>query len=180
MKTGGTGGANTKTGLAFEGKTDILTFLSKQQDYSVAGNIVYYQGTEVARTYKKYAFYEFLKEHDIDWTKIISKRLLPDDAIFVIIKNTLYIIEVKFQKVAGSVDEKLQTCDFKKKQYQKLLAPLNIDIEYIYILSDWFRKPEYRDVLNYIHSVNCFYYFEYLPLEKIGLPVPNQNQIKEK
>ena len=176
MKTGGIGGANTKTGLAFEGKTDILTFLSKQKNYTVDGNIIYYNGKEVARTYKKYAFYKLLEEKNIDWKKIISKRLLPDDAIFVIIKNTLYIIEVKFQKVAGSVDEKLQTCDFKKKQYQKLLAPLNIDVEYIYILSDWFRKPEYRDVLNYIHSVNCFYYFEYLPLEKIGLPVPNQNK----
>lgn len=173
MKTGGIGGANTKTGLAFEGKTDILTFLSKQKDYQVKGNIVYFQGHEVARTYKKFAFYKFLEKNGINWKNIISKRLLPDDSIFVIIKNTLYIIEVKFQQVAGSVDEKLQTCDFKKKQYQKLLAQLNIDVEYIYILSNWFRKPEYKDVLNYIHSVKCFYYFEYLPLEKIGLPVPN-------
>lgn len=172
MKTGGVGGANTKTGLAFEGKTDILTFLSKQKDYKVEGNIVFFKGKEVARTYKKHAFYKFLEEKGINWKTIISKKLLPDDAIFVIIKNTLYIIEVKFQQVAGSVDEKLQTCDFKRKQYQKLLSQLNIDIEYIYILSDWFRKPEYRDVLNYIHSVHCYYYFEYLPLEKIGLPVP--------
>ena len=176
MKTGGIGGANTKTGLAFEGKTDILTFLSKQKDYQVKGNIVYFQGQEVARTYKKFAFYRFLEENSINWKDIISKRLLPDDSIFVIIKNTLYIIEVKFQQVAGSVDEKLQTCDFKKKQYQKLLAQLNIDVEYIYILSNWFRKPEYKDVLNYIHSVKCFYYFEYLPLEKIGLPVPNSEE----
>ncbi|MGN1058409.1 MAG: PD-(D/E)XK nuclease superfamily protein [Candidatus Avelusimicrobium sp.] len=172
MKTGGVGGANTKTGLAFEGKTDILTFLSKQKDYKVEGNIVFFKGKEVAQTYKKHAFYKFLEEKGIDWKTIISKKLLPDDAIFVIIKNTLYIIEVKFQQVAGSVDEKLQTCDFKRKQYQKLLSQLNIDVEYIYILSDWFRKPEYRDVLNYIHSVHCYYYFEYLPLEKIGLPVP--------
>ena len=56
--------------------------------------------------------------------EIISKKLLPDDCIFVIINNTLFIIECKFQQVAGSVDEKLQTCDFKKKQYQKLLAKL--------------------------------------------------------
>lgn len=172
MKTGGVGGANTKTGLAFEGKTDILTFLAKQKDYRVQGNIVFFKDEEVARTYKKHAFYKFLEEKGINWKDIISKRLLPDDSIFVIIKNTLYIIEVKFQQVAGSVDEKLQTCDFKRKQYQKLLSQLNIDVEYIYILSDWFRKPEYRDVLNYIHSVHCYYYFEYLPLEKIGLPVP--------
>lgn len=172
MKTGGIGGANTKTGLAFEGKTDILTFLSKQKNYKVQGNIVFFRGEEVARTYKKHAFYKFLEEKGINWKNIISKRLLPDDSIFVIVKNTLYIIEVKFQQVAGSVDEKLQTCDFKRKQYQKLLAQLNVEVEYIYILSDWFRKPEYRDVLDYIHSVHCSYYFEYLPLERIGLPIP--------
>lgn len=172
MKTGGIGGANTKTGLAFEGKTDILTFLSKQKNYKVQGNIVFFRGEEVARTYKKHAFYKFLEEKGINWKDIISKRLLPDDSIFVIVKNTLYIIEVKFQQVAGSVDEKLQTCDFKRKQYQKLLAQLNVEVEYIYILSDWFRKPEYRDVLDYIHSVHCSYYFEYLPLERIGLPIP--------
>ncbi len=32
MKTGGIGGANTKTSLDFESKTDILTFLSKQKN----------------------------------------------------------------------------------------------------------------------------------------------------
>jgi len=172
MKKGGLGGSNTKTGLIFEGKTDILTFLSKQKDYSVSGDIVFFKGKEIARTYKKYAFYSFLEQNGIEWKKIVSKRLLPDDSIYVIIKNTLYIIEVKFQQVAGSVDEKLQTCDFKRKQYQKLLSKLNIDVEYIYILSNWFRKPEYKDVLDYIHSVRCQYYFEYLPLEKIGLPIP--------
>lgn len=172
MKKGGIGGTNTKTGLAFEGKTDILTFLSTQKDYKVIQNVIFFKDHEVARTYKKHALYKFLAANGIDWKAIISKKILPDDAIFVIIKNTLYIIEVKFQQVAGSVDEKLQTCDFKKKQYQKLLAKLNIDVEYIYILNNWFRKHEYKDVLDYIHSVNCYYYFEYLPLEKIGLPIP--------
>lgn len=84
------------------------------------------------------------------------------------------ILEVKFKAVAGSVDEKLQTCDFKRKQYAKLMAPLNIEVEYIYILSDWFKKPEYKDVLDYIISVGCQYYFGYLPLQKLGLPVPQE------
>ncbi len=176
MKAGGIGGGNTKTGLIFEGKTDILTFLSKQEGYTIKENVVFFEGKEVARTYKKYSFYKFLEENGIIWQDLISKRLLPDDSIYVIINNTLYIIEVKFQKVAGSVDEKLQTCDFKKKQYQKLLAKLNVEVEYIYILSNWFRKPEYKDVLDYIQSVKCQYYFEYLPLQKIGLPI----KIKEK
>jgi hypothetical protein len=84
----------------------------------------------------------------------------------------MFIIECKFQQSAGSVDEKLQTCDFKRKQYQKLLSQLNMEVEYMYLLSDWFKKPEYKDVLDYIISVRCSYYFEYIPLHKFGLPVP--------
>lgn len=172
MIYGGKGGGNTKTGLAFEGKTDLAEFLNSQKGYEVKENKVLYKGELVGRIFKKYGFYDFLKELDIDWKQLISKRLLPDDSIFVIIANTLFIIECKFQQVAGSVDEKLQTCDFKRKQYQKLLSKANIEVEYIYLLSDWFRKPEYKDVLDYIHSVHCYYFFEYIPLIKLGLPVP--------
>ncbi len=176
MIKNGKGGGNTKTGLVFEGKTDLATFLSSQKGYDIVDDKVYYKKQLVARIFKKNDFYKILlKELEIDWTKVISKKLLPDDSIFVIIKNTLYIIECKFQQVAGSVDEKLQTCDFKKKQYQKLLAKANIDVEYMYLLSDWFRDPRYKDVLDYIHSVRCHYYFEYIPLYKIGLPVPEDN-----
>ena len=96
--------------------------------------------------------------------------------IFVLLNNTLFIIECKFQQVAGSVDEKLQTCDFKRKQYQKLMSHANIDVEYIYLLSEWFKNPVYKDVLDYIVSVNCSYYFEYIPLEKLGLPVPEDER----
>jgi len=83
-----------------------------------------------------------------------------------------HCIEVKTQNTTGSVDEKLQTCDFKKKQYQKLFFPLNIEVQFTYILDDWFRQPKYKDVLDYIISVGCQYYFQYIPLQKLGLPVP--------
>ncbi|MDR2413175.1 MAG: hypothetical protein LBD50_03110 [Rickettsiales bacterium] len=69
MKKDGIGGANTLTGLAFEGKTDLETFLTKHSGYS-------------------------------------------------------------------------------------------------------FKKPAYKDVLGYIISVGCSYYFEYIPLNKFNLPVP--------
>lgn len=172
MIKNGKGGGNTITGLIFEGKTDLATFLNDQEGYEVSNEVVFYNGEEIARIFKKHGFYKYLKEVGVDWTKIISKKLLPDDSIYVIANNTLFIIECKYQQVDGSVDEKLQTCDFKKKQYQKLMAPLNIDVEYIYLLSDWFKNPKYKDVLDYIISVNCHYYFEYIPLKKLGLPVP--------
>lgn len=171
----GKGGGNTKTGLIFEGKTELSVFLSCQNGYKVENGNVFFHNELVGRIFKKHSFYKFLEELKIDWKSVISKRLLPDDSIFVIVANTLFIIECKFQQVAGSVDEKLQTCDFKKKQYQKLLSRANIEVEYMYLLSDWFRKPEYKDVLDYIISVNCFYYFEYIPLSKLGLPVPEEN-----
>jgi hypothetical protein len=125
-------------------------------------------------SFKKHELYRFLEKQGINYLDYISRKILPDDAIFVLANNTLFVIEIKFQEVAGSTDEKLQTCDFKIKQYRKLLSSLNIDVEYIYILNDWFKKPEYKDVLDYIISVRgCSFYFNYLPLKKIGLPVPN-------
>lgn len=172
MISGGKGGGNTVTGLIFEGKTDLATFLNSQNGYEVLGNNVFYDGEIVGRIFKKYEFYVFLKEIGINWKVLISKQLLPDDSIFVIVNNTVYIIECKFQQVEGSVDEKLQTCDFKKKQYKKLLSKANIEVEYMYLLSDWFRHKKYKDVLDYIQSVQCHYFFEYIPLYKFGLPVP--------
>lgn len=41
----------------------------------------------------------------------------------------------------------------------------------MYLLSDWFLKPEYKDVLDYIISVDCYYYFNYIPLNRLGLEI---------
>lgn len=175
MKEKGVGGGNTITGLNFEKEIDILELLKSKKGYEVRGSVILYGKKEVARSLKKHSLYRYLESNGVDYKKILSKKLLPDEALYVVANNTLFVIEVKFQKVAGSVDEKLQTCDFKRKQYAKLMAPLNIEVEYIYILSDWFRKPEYKDVLDYIISVGCQYYLKYLPLQKLGLPVPLDN-----
>ena len=172
MVKGGTGGGNTITGLIYEGEVDLPTYLAQQKDYAVRGAEVYYKGTLVAHVFKKQGFYQFIEERGIIWSDYISRRLYPDNCIYVIINNTLFIIEVKHQCTEGSVDEKLQTCDFKRKQYKRLLARLNIEVEYIYILNSWFKHPRYKDVLDYIISVNCQYYFDYIPLQKLGLPVP--------
>lgn len=174
MKKGGIGGANTQTGIVFEGKVDLLKRFDELPGYEVSNTTILYNGAEVARYFKKRSLYRFLEEEGVDYRSYITKRLEPDNAIYVIKDNTIFIIEMKFQIVAGSVDEKLQTCDFKKKQYQKLFSSLNYEVEYIYLLSDWFRKKEYKDVRDYIISVGCRYYFEYLPLHEIGLPVPAQ------
>ncbi|MEI8390751.1 MAG: hypothetical protein WCG23_12815 [bacterium] len=178
MKAGGIGGGNTRTGLVFELKTDLKTFLNQVNGYFVNDKgEVFYDNEAVGYIFKGHGLYKFLKEHNIDWKKIISKRLLPDDSIYVLLNNVFYVLESKYQGGQGSVDEKLQTCDFKKKQYKKLLSKLNMEVEYIYILSYWFKDPKYKDVLDYIHSVGCDYYFEYIPLDRLGLPVPENNTL---
>lgn len=176
MRAGGIGGARTLTGLRFEREVDFQYLLAGKPGYAIkpipgkAGNGVYFKGDLVARCFRKHEFYKFLEEEGVDWSSKVSKKLLPDDALLVIVRETLFIIEVKYQQVEGSVDEKLQTCDFKRKQYLKLVAGLGLKVEYVYVLNSWFKDPRYKDVLDYIHSVNCHYKFETLPLAWLGLP----------
>ena len=176
MIESGTGGANTKTGLAFEAKADLQQLFRSIPGYSLdpspnrTGYEVRFNGKLLAHYFKKREFYRFLEQYGIDWEKHLSKRLEPDNGLFVIVRDTLFIIEVKFQQVPGSVDEKLQTCDFKRKQYTRLVHALNWRIEYVYVLNDWFMKKEYKDTLDYIHSVGCHYLFNTIPLKWLGLP----------
>ena len=173
MIKGGKGGGKTITGLKFESRVTLEKVLSTIPNYKVSNDKVYFKGQIVAEFYPKNKLYKNLLEpKDIDYSKIISKRLLPDEAILILKDNILFIIEIKFQEVAGSVDEKLQTCDFKNRQYNRLLAPLGIKVKYVYILNDWFKKPEYKDVLTYVNSVGCHYFFYELPLSFLDLPVP--------
>ena len=103
----------------------------------------------------KHNLYRFLKDKGVDWKNILSKKLLPDEAYFDEDNNRVVIYEKKFQQTAGSADEKPQTCAFKIAQYKRLFSTLNItDVRYIYIFNSWFNKPEYRDMLNYIRSVD--------------------------
>ncbi len=175
MIRGGTGGRTPlKHGLHFEKRTDFATVISKIPGYTVEGDTVLFKGKEIARLYKKRKLYsKFLSAMGIDYTKIISKRLEPDDAVLVLTSKTMFIIEQKTQAVGGSVDEKLQTCDFKLKHYKKLFEPLGLKTKYAYVLDKWFSEEKYRDTLNYIKSVGCDYFFEELPLGYLGLPVPD-------
>jgi hypothetical protein len=176
MIKNGFGGANTKSGLMFEERIDLVKLLKDIEGYEVvettnkAGQKVLYKGKEVARSFQKHEFYRFLKEYEIDWRNHLSKQLLPDNGLFVVVRDTLFIIEIKFQQVAGSVDEKLQTCDFKRKQYSKLVQSLNWRVEYVYVLNDWFKDESYKDTLEYIRSMNCHYMFNEIPLKWLGLP----------
>lgn len=164
------GGASTNfNGLRFEGRTDLLQAINLHNDYTIRNtNEVVKDNVVVALYFEKHSLYKnYLLPNGIDYRTVLSKKLLPDGALLV--GDKIFIIEKKYQAGAGSVDEKLQTCDFKKKQYIKLFAPLNISVEYYYVLNDWFDKPQYQDVFDYIESVGCRYFIEYLPLNVLNL-----------
>ncbi len=164
------GGAKTNfNGLRFEGRTDLLTAINLHPDYSIHNNNeVVKNGNIVALYFEKHKLYKnFLIPNGVDYKTILSKKLLPDGAL--LIGNKMFIIEKKYQAGSGSVDEKLQTCDFKKKQYTKLFKPLNIKVEYYYVLSKWFDHPRNKDVFEYIESVGCKYFIEDLPLNELNL-----------
>lgn len=174
MIKGGLGGRNTLTGLKFEERVEISKLFQKIKGYSVKDNKVYFDEEVVAELYKKNQFYkDFLEPREIDYKEILSKKWLPDQVVFVVNTETIYIIEIKFQHGSGSVDEKLQTCDFKKKHYSKLIEKLDYNLEYVYLLNDWFKQDIYRDTLEYIKSVDCHYFFNEIPLSFLGLPVDN-------
>jgi hypothetical protein len=163
------GGARTNAvGLLFEQTTSLRDLFENNPDFVVFGDDILRGGEKVAQLCEKHKLYKSLLEpRGVDFSKILSKKLLPDEAILV--SSTLYVVEKKFQSGSGSVDEKLQTCDFKRKQYVKLLTAAGFSVEYIYVLNDWFRRTEYRDVHDYIVSVGCHYYFNELPLSALGL-----------
>ena len=165
------GGAQTNAnGLHFEQTSELRDLFEDSNDFTLFGDDVFKDGVNVATLYQKHSLYKnLLKPRGIDYTKLISKQLLPDDAILVHKSKTLFIIEKKYQNGGGSVDEKLQTCDFKKKQYTKLLSPLRIKIEYCYYLSEWFKQDAYEDVRQYILDVGCHYFFDEIPLDFLGL-----------
>lgn len=90
---------NTTTGLVFENKVQLNK-----------------DGINLT----KHNLYRYLKEQDIDYKEIISKKLLPDEAYFNIETKEFSIYEKKYQQTPGSADEKPQTCAFKIWEYNKI------------------------------------------------------------
>ena len=166
----GGGAKTTENGLRFEGRADLRDAIEAHPDYELDDDecVIDEQGEIVAEYYEKHGLYrDYLDPNGVDWEDHLSSKLLPDSALLV--GDTMYIIEKKYQENHGSVDEKLQTCKFKKEQYEKLLNQLGISVEFVYVFNDWFRKDKYEDVLDYIEDNDCHYYFNEIPLDDIGL-----------
>ena len=170
------GGSQTNVnGLNFENETDLIKLFKKNRDFVVSKkNYLYeiiYKNKKYGFYTEKHDFYKYLNDSSIDWKTILSKQYLPDAVFLNMLKKKAFIIEKKFQNNAGSVDEKLQTCDFKKKIYQKLLLPTKNfkTIEYIYILNDFFNHQKYDDVKKYIKSVGCKYFMNFIEFRDLDI-----------
>lgn len=149
----GAGGANTnKNGLSYEEYTDLKSkykscnFIKKDSIYEVV-----FEGYE--RKFikaNKSTLHKYMKkmgQFNLSVTPVAGCKA-PDEAYIDNERNIVFIIEKKFQQTSGSVDEKIQTGYFKKMHYEELF--LNFKIYYIYCLSDWFKKEEYKSTRNYL------------------------------
>lgn len=164
------GGAQTnRNGLHFEQTTSLNDALF-QAGYDVQDHVVYFDGYEIGMSVPQTRIYShFLTPNGINFADYNSKAWRPDEAFINYENRTAYIIEKKFQNCSGSVDEKLPSCHFKKWEYEKLFAPLGYNVEFIYIFNDWFKNPKYRDTLEYIERMGCYYFYNEIPLHILGL-----------
>ncbi len=170
------GGAQTnKNGLLFEQETrldDALIkagYFVKKSDKIPEINEIWLKNIFLGYSTPKRKIYKFLESKGVDYKNINSKAWEPDETFINETNRTVYIIEKKFQNCAGSVDEKLPSCDFKKKEYEKLFHDLEYSVEFIYVFNDWFKQDVYSDTLEYIKKVNCIVSFNEIPLNILGL-----------
>lgn len=164
------GGAKTNAnGLYFEQTTSLATAL-EHAGYKLITYRVYQDEENIGLSVPQNNIYtNFLEPNGINYKNYNSKKWRPDEAFVNFHTKTVYIIEKKFQNTAGSVDEKLPSCHFKKLEYEKLCSPLGYKVEFIYVFNDWFTDPRYQDTLKYIEQMGCHYVYNEIPLHLLGL-----------
>jgi len=149
----GAGGANTNlNGLSYEELTDLKdkykTCILNKTD-----NIYEVEFEGYSRKFikaNKSALHKYMKKNGEKNPHLqpAAGCKEPDEAYIDPNNNVVFIIEKKFQQTSGSVDEKIQTGHFKKMHYEELFPKFKI--YYVYCLSDWFKKNEYKSTLNYL------------------------------
>ena len=153
------GGANTnKNGLSFENFTSLkneLELIEKKDNYQ---KIKFKNNNKELILVNKSKLFKYMEKNN-KLNKNIDKAhgcKEPDECYIDEAKKIIYIIEKKFQKVNGSVCEKIQTPDFKIWQYSRTFPDFKIN--YIYCLSIWF-KENCKAELQYLDYKNIKYFF---------------------
>lgn len=169
MKKDGTGGANTnRTGLPFERSTKLVDSLVAAGFTIQERNVLRGRNT-VAQLVGKSSIHQFLAEKGTVHAMPRVGRLEPDDAIYVMETDTLFVIEKKWQEVEGSTDEKIQTAVYKMYYYNYLLEGSGIKLRFIYLLNDWFKREKYELVIKWLRENGVDIHFNSLPLSELDL-----------
>jgi hypothetical protein len=171
MIAGGTGGANTMSGALFEEvakgkapgipvhKTNLRTHFEENTDklYSLSKIFPKNTGLPTSEIPKD----KMERARKFEGKYLLTKALEPDECWIDYESSTMTVFEKKFQDTDGSVDEKIQTSDFKWRQYKKIATELGLEnVYYIFILGDYFKNPYYKDALDYVRSIPyCDYFF---------------------
>jgi len=161
------GGSNTnKNGLIFENFTSLkeqIELIEKKDNYEE----IKFKNKEkkliLVNKSKLFKYMEDNKKLNKDIEKAHGCKN-PDECYIDEDNKIIYIIEKKFQKVNGSVCEKIQTPDFKIWQYSRTFPEYKIN--YIYCLSKWFEE-------------NCKAELQYLDYKKIVYFFGNQKDYKK-
>lgn len=133
----GAGGKNTnKNGLPYEQLTELTDRYKVLTTDENSSDIQFHDTTQVFTYTKQARLFKTIKINDSVPKAHGCKN--PDECYVHKDSKTMFIIEKKFQRVNGSVCEKIQTAAFKKWQYSRTFPEYKIF--YIYCLSDWFRK----------------------------------------
>ena len=184
MKKGGRGGSATqKAGEVFENKTLENLLASFQKNGFVLDSILKGGQNPRALFLKNEAgklvdiflqaavHTHFFKPRGINSDDYFSAELRPDTAIFSHSANTLTIIEKKQQTGAGSVAEKLQTCDYKMQYYTTLCKPIGVRVDLIWQLGQYFvdNKIALRSVFEYMKSKGSRHFFLEVPFEALHI-----------
>jgi hypothetical protein len=187
MKKGGIGGSHTaREGSSFEvqvdeilmndlnriGYNEVLIQRLSGEGGPIHGRTLQSQlGDKIEIFYKSGIYRLFFEPQGIDYKNHFSARLEPDIAIYSEKEQTLTIVEIKQMTAAGSVAEKLQTCDYKRFYYESLSATLSIKIAISWVLGEYFKVKEnqFQSIYEYMLSKGSNYYFGYLPVEEIDI-----------
>lgn len=157
--------AAIRKGSKFEKETDIKNTFRKNGYIVSDSDEIFLGSASVGYVFDHAKIYKYIKtKENIDHEKINSKKYTPDQVFYNKKNNTYYVIEKKYQEKAGSTDEKLQTCDFKKRRFTALLGANGARVEYIYILNDFFKDKRYKDVFEYMEEKGVFYFFNEIPI----------------
>ena len=134
----GAGGSNTNTnGLNYENQKDLSTEYSIVEKTKSLMKVVFKNYTDkVFITGKKSQFMKYLSKHENKDIPKCHGTKEPD--CWFINGNNVYIVELKFQQGGGSVCEKLQTYNYKLRNFQDRYPDKKI--HYIYGLHEWFRS----------------------------------------